>query len=57
MCIREVFRTIYGKELDITSFGKPTKGVFDYAARELQKQADDAITDFYMIGDNPKADI
>ena len=51
--MREVFRTIYGKELDITSFGKPTKDVFDYAARELQKQADDAITDFYMIGDNP----
>ena len=41
-------------------YGKPEKKTFDFAKQRLQKAAEDAdisISNFYMIGDNPHADI
>ena len=41
-------------------FGKPEKRTFDYAKEKVSKKASDLghdISNFWMIGDNPKADI
>ena len=41
-------------------YGKPTKPTFDYAKKKLIEKAERMgveISNFYMIGDNPHADI
>ena len=57
-----VFRACYPNlgSPEIMKFGKPEKKTFDFAKDRLYQQASDQgveISNFYMIGDNPKADI
>ena len=45
---------------EIIRYGKPEKNTFEFAKRRLRKQAAEQgveISNFYMIGDNPHADI
>jgi len=55
-----IMREVHGSALEYHTFGKPAKATFDYALEVLSQQAaerDIAITNTYMIGDNPMGDI
>jgi len=52
-----LYKKIYGKELHIIKYGKPYKLTFDYTENHIRNRTKYAISNFYMIGDNPKSDI
>jgi ribonucleotide monophosphatase NagD (HAD superfamily) len=58
--VTALFKESYGYELTYRQYGKPTIAAYDYAekhARGLAKAQKMQISNFYMIGDNPKSDI
>ena len=55
-----VFQQLYGYDIEFQQYGKPTKATYDFAERHLRARAkrdEVEISNFYMIGDNPKSDI
>ena len=60
--LEAVFKSNYPHlvPFEMIKFGKPTKPTFDFAKSRLYAQASAMgveISNFYMIGDNPHADI
>jgi len=57
--LEAMLKEYYGFGLEVTHFGKPEVGSYLYAQSLLQSQLapDHEISSFYMIGDNPAADI
>ena len=56
-CLELCYRKIYKKDLISEVTGKPEKYGFEYAKTLLQRQTSYPISNYYMIGDNPKTDI
>jgi HAD superfamily hydrolase (TIGR01456 family) len=54
--LKHIFKDIYGMDIEITEYGKPSKLTFDYCERHLRSLYG-GIDKFYMIGDNPCGDI
>ena len=55
-----MFKELYGYDIQFRMFGKPTKATYDFAERHLRGRAKRdgvEVSNFYMIGDNPKSDI
>jgi ribonucleotide monophosphatase NagD (HAD superfamily) len=55
-----VFKAHYGFDMQVTPLGKPLKPTYDYIEKRLVAKAQRdgvKISNFYMIGDNPKSDI
>ena len=53
-------RESYGADLEVIEYGKPSQLTFDYAEKLMHERADELdveISNFYMIGDNPRGDI
>ena len=58
--LQAVHRAVYDEEIECAVYGKPTKLTFDYAEKVLQRKAEERnveISNFYMIGDYPQADV
>ena len=58
--IKECFKEVYGYDLEIEQFGKPTEFTYNYVEKHLRQTASNKgveISNFYMIGDNPESDI
>ena len=59
MC-ETVFKELYGYDMEVEQYGKPTQLTFDYAERHVRNNAEKdgiEISRFYMIGDTPESDI
>ena len=60
LSVETMLKAAYQMPIEYTTFGKPAKATFDYAADVVKEQAAERnidITNFYMIGDNPLGDI
>jgi ribonucleotide monophosphatase NagD (HAD superfamily) len=58
--MQAVYLETYGHEMEVNTYGKPTAETFDFATELIHEQARQKeleISQFYMIGDNPKSDI
>lgn len=61
--VESIYQAQTGKVVDITSYGKPQKGTFDYATRVLAQWRKDlgydkkAPNTVYFVGDTPESDI
>ncbi|CAI2373274.1 unnamed protein product [Moneuplotes crassus] len=59
-CLEDLFNRTYGFAPEIIQYGKPNKNTFQYCQKICEKAASKeglGISNFYMIGDNPLADI
>jgi len=57
MCLKALYKKIHNKDLKIIKYGKPYKPTYDFTEKFIKDQTKHAISNFYMIGDNPKSDI
>ena len=60
LAVDAILQEVYQKRLEFTTFGKPSRDTFDYAAEVVKQQAVERgveIGNHWMIGDNPKGDI
>jgi len=55
--LKRIYQLIYKKELQLNMYGKPCKNTYDYTINKISTLTDAKISNFYMIGDNPKSDI
>ncbi|KAL4506008.1 hypothetical protein ABPG72_013769 [Tetrahymena utriculariae] len=57
--IKEIYKTIYKREINLEFYGKPQLKQFefarDYTLSHIDKNHE--VTNYYMIGDNPQSDI
>ena len=57
-CLQNLFKMKYGRNIDFTDYGKPSKIIYQYAKRQILKHiGKKKLTNIYMIGDNPEVDI
>lgn len=54
--LKSVYKEIYGKELDILTFGKPEKRTYEFTKQILEKHQG-KVKKIVMIGDNEATDI
>lgn len=60
LMMESAFKATYGYEIESITYGKPNKISFEFAANCLREKARKdgvEISNYYMIGDNPKSDI
>ena len=55
--LKSIYRLIYKRELELNMYGKPQRATFEFAEKYLKELTKLQISNFYMIGDNPKSDI
>jgi HAD superfamily hydrolase (TIGR01456 family) len=55
--LKETYKLVYKRDLELLMCGKPSKVTFDYTENYVKQQTKMEISNFYMIGDNPKTDI
>jgi len=55
--LRASYKLIYKRELNLNIYGKPCLPTFEYAKKHLAAMTDLPISNYYMIGDNPRSDI
>ena len=58
--LRQLFKQTHGYDIEITQFGKPCVGTYDFAENHVESLAlkkGHEISNYYMIGDNPLSDI
>jgi len=55
--LKEVYKLLYKRELELKMYGKPERKTFEYAEKHLKSLTKMQVSNFYMIGDNPKSDI
>ena len=58
VCLENLVKMKYGRNIRYVEYGKPSKVLFDYARKQiLRNNPQRKIGRFYMIGDNPEVDI
>ena len=58
MCLNNLFKSKYHRNINYIDYGKPSSIIFNYAKRHIIKHNPSThIGKFYMIGDNPAVDI
>lgn len=58
--IESIYKETYDSDIEMTQYGKPYKSTYDFAEEFVREQLEGTnveISNFYMIGDNPKSDI
>jgi len=55
--LKRIYQAIYKREPKFNMYGKPEKSTFDYTEKLIRSQTNAQISNFYMIGDNPKSDV
>ena len=60
VCLKDMFTKMYRYDIKYTLYGKPENVAYQYAERAIRQKCDKSdveISNFWMIGDNPKSDI
>lgn len=55
--LKQTYKLVYKKDLELNMYGKPCKSTYDYTEKHVRNLTNFEISNFYMIGDNPKSDI
>lgn len=56
-CLQRIFELKYKRKVNFVDYGKPSKIIFNYAKKEIEKANPGHQYNYYMIGDNPEVDI
>ena len=60
MLLKHIYFKLFNEKLEIFQYGKPYKLTYDFVKKHIKYHAENnniEITNFYMIGDNPRSDI
>ena len=55
--LKASYKMVYKREMNLNIYGKPCLTTFEYAKKHLSEQTSLPVSNYYMIGDNPKSDI